>query len=109
MPREQKTAGERLAVLEAQRKTDIEERDIRRSFLDGELKKIFDAIADLKDWVRIQFYGNGKRAGCFDERLNKVERFVDAFDWRRAVLGRILAYAIQGILLVALLKLLKLA
>ena len=108
-PSEHHELCERVASLEARREAEADERATRREYLDGELTKIFNALNEFKDWVRVQFFGNGVKDGCFDERLKRVERFVDAFDWKKAALSRIIAYAIQGILLVFLLKWLKLA
>ena len=100
---------ERLAILETQRESDAEERKERRTYLDAELARIAEAVESLKEWFRVQLYGNGKKEGCLDERIKSLERFRDGWDWKKAAVSRIVAYAIQGIVLVALLKILNLA
>lgn len=107
---------ERLAILETQRESDIEERKERQTYLDTELARIANAVESLKEWFRIQLWGNGKKDGCIDDRLIKfndrikaLERFQDGWDWKKAAVSRVIAYAIQGVVLVALLKILNLA
>lgn len=101
------TPEERLAKLEAYREAEIDDREERRNVLDRELENIVNKLDELKNWIRLQLWGNGKKEGCIDyristneERLKKLEAILETWTWRKGALLRIILSICEAIAII---------